>query len=573
MPASRCARRGERDLTDPGRGGCLPGAWRMPDGRCAAVTGRILPFGDRALLVEVDRLDDVLALHARLAADVPDGVVDLVPAARTVLVHVDPRRLSLAATRAWIARAGGGPVPERRVAPLVELPIVYDGPDLDELADALGIRPAELAERHAACEWTVAFTGFAPGFGYLVSADWRYDVPRRATPRTRVPAGAVGLAAEFSGAYPRESPGGWQLIGTTSARLFDADAVTPALLAPGARVRFAALPAPAAASPAPSPLAAAASARPPVRVETAALARGLDAHTRSRDEGRGALVVEPGLLATVQDQGRPGHAAEGIATAGAADRAALRTANRLLGNREDAAGVEITMGGFRARAESDLWIAVTGAWGAVLVDGHPMDPYAPQLWPAGSELHLDWFAHGTRAYLAIRGGVAATGVAGSCSTDTLSGLGPAPLRAGDRLTPAGPDPAAPIPPDDLRPWGPPDDTAIEIALAPGPRADWLAAAAGLFEADWTVSNEADRVGIRLDGPALRRIRTDELPSEGMLPGAIQVPPDGRPVILGPDGPVTGGYPVIAVVADASRDALAQARPGTRLRFRHARPGA
>lgn len=519
---------------------------------------RVLPFGDRGLLVEVDNLADVLALHARLAATRPAGVIDLVPAARTVLVHVAPERVSLAAARAWIEHAAAAPPPEAASAPLVEIPIVYDGPDLDDLAHSLGLTPEALAARHAAGTWTVAFTGFAPGFGYLVSEAWPYDVPRRATPRTRVPAGAVGLAGAFSGVYPRETPGGWQLIGTTTAPLFDADAGT-ALLAPGARVRFV----PATASPA-TP----ASARP-----TIAPAPATPKTTTPTTPAPAFRVLEPGLLATLQDQGRPGHASEGIAPAGAADRAALRTANRLVGTREDAAGVEVTMGGFRAVAERDLWAVVTGAWGDIALDGRPLDPYDVFAWPRGAELRVDWFRAGARAYLVVRGGLAANGypalVAGSRATDTLAGLGPAPLRTGDVLALADPRPTAAIPADDLRPWAPPPDT-IDVELAPGPRADWFTDAAALFDTSWTVSPRADRVGIRLEGTPLERARTDELPSEGMLPGAIQVPPDGMPVILGPDGPVTGGYPVIAVVTDAFRDALAQARPGTLLRFRHAR---
>lgn len=530
---------------------------------------RILPFGDRGILAEVSGLDEVLAVHARLAATRPDGVVDLVPAARTVLVHVDPRRLSLAAARAWVGDVRSAPPAGEERRPLVEIPVVYDGADLDDVAAALGIRPADLAATHAACEWTVAFTGFAPGFGYLVSAEWPYDVPRRSTPRTRVPAGAVGLAGGFTGAYPRETPGGWQLIGTTPAPLFDAAASPPVLLPPGTRVRF-------------TPTVRSPTVRSQVRREAASPVRSLTSPVKSHGQGGGdprkaLTVVEAGLLATLQDQGRAGSAAEGIAVSGAMDRAALRTAHRLLGTSEDAAGIEITMGGFRAVADDDLRAVVAGAWGPIRLGGRSVDPYTVFAWPRGAELHVDWFAHGARAYLAVRGGLlpAALGegaVAASIATDTLAGLGPAPLRAGDALALADPHPPAPIPPDDLHPWGPLQGAVLDIDLAPGPRADWFADAGALFDGTWTVSAQADRVGIRLDGPGLHRRadRAGELPSEGMLPGAIQVPPDGRPVILGPDGPVTGGYPVIAVVADAGRDRLAQARPGTRLRFRHAR---
>ena len=524
------------------------------------LTPRVLPLGDRALLAEVDALAEVMELHRRLQASRPAGVIDLVPAARTVLVRVDPAALPLVTARSWIVGAAQADAAADAVteAAVVELPTVYDGDDLAGLAAELGLSPEELVARHATAEWTVAFTGFAPGFGYLVSADWPYAVPRLAQPRTRVPAGAVGVAGEFTGVYPRETPGGWRLLGTTSATLFDPDAADPALLAPGMRVRFAparaeatvGAVAPTAARPAPVPEGRGREAAPPAPA---------------------LRIIKPGLLATIQDQGRPGHAGEGVAVSGAADRSALRTAHRLVGNREGAAGVEVTMGGFRAVALADTWFAVTGAWGPMRLDGRDVDSYTAHSWPAGAELAIDWFAHGVRAYLAVRGGVDAVRVAGSRSTDVLAGLGPARLRAGDELTLAG-ETAGGIPPEDLHPWGAPSDALVEIALAPGPRADWFApgALSTLFESTWTVSNEADRVGIRLDGPELVRARDGELPSEGMAPGALQVPPSGRPVILGVDGPVTGGYPVIAVVADADRDALAQARPGTRLRFRHAR---
>jgi biotin-dependent carboxylase-like uncharacterized protein len=363
-----------------------------------------------------------------------------------------------------------------------------------------------------------------------------------------VPAGAVGLAGAFTGAYPRETPGGWRLIGTTPARLFDPDAASPALLRPGTRVRFT-----------------------PARASVVAAPPSPKAPRAPGPAAGGIRVVEPGLFATLQDLGRPGAASVGVAVSGALDRAALRTANRLVGNAEDAAGVEVTMGGFRAVADRDAWVAVTGAWGPLRIDGHAVDPYQAHEWPAGAELHVDWSSRGARAYVAVRGGLDAPVTLGSRATDSLAGLGPAPLRAGD-VIPIGAQLAGPVPVAPPSAWGAPHDDEIELELAPGPRADWFAPGAldVLFEAVWTVTDAADRVGVRLDGPELERTWHGELPSEGMVPGALQVPPSGRPTVLLADGPVTGGYPVIAVVTDAALDAFAQARPGTRIRFRHAR---
>jgi KipI family sensor histidine kinase inhibitor len=198
---------------------------------------RLLPSGSTALLVELDGLDDVLALYAALSDDVPEGVVDVVPAARTVLLVTDPDRTTLAAVadavRRTTPRKGA-----RAAGDVLELPVHYDGEDLEELAGLLDLTRDELVARHTGAEWTVAFCGFSPGFGYLTQPGAGWDVPRRATPRTKVPPGAVALAGEFSGVYPRESPGGWQLIGRTDVAVFDLSRDPAALLRPGTIVRF-----------------------------------------------------------------------------------------------------------------------------------------------------------------------------------------------------------------------------------------------------------------------------------------------------------------------------------------------
>jgi KipI family sensor histidine kinase inhibitor len=197
---------------------------------------RVLPCADSGLLVELADLDDVLALYAELVDDPPTGVVDMVPAARTLLLQLDP-----GTDAEQVARAVRRVEPHPGARPdrgLVEVPVTYDGEDLAEVARLTGLGEREVVEAHAASEWTVAFCGFAPGFGYLVGTDDRLHVPRRADPRVRVPAGAVALAGEFTGVYPRESPGGWQLIGHTRLRGWDITREPPALFLPGTRVRF-----------------------------------------------------------------------------------------------------------------------------------------------------------------------------------------------------------------------------------------------------------------------------------------------------------------------------------------------
>lgn len=201
------------------------------------MAARFLPCGDSAILIETDSLVETLELFAALDVTRPAGVVDLVPGARTVLVIADPARTTLAAVREWASAAGRSAVPTEGTT-TIRIPVRYDGEDLGEVAALLGLAVEEVIERHTASTWTVAFGGFAPGFAYLVSDHPFPPVPRRSSPRLAVPAGAVALAGEFGGVYPRASPGGWQLIGSTDAALWDPNRDRPALLTPGTIVRF-----------------------------------------------------------------------------------------------------------------------------------------------------------------------------------------------------------------------------------------------------------------------------------------------------------------------------------------------
>ena len=277
-------------------------------------------------------------------------------------------------------------------------------------------------------------------------------------------------------------------------------------------------------------------------------------------------VLAPGPLTTVQDLGRPLWASIGVTRSGAADRGSAALANRLVGNEAAAAVLEVTAGGLRVRAGRTLLVAVTGAPAPVTVDGRAAPFDAPLTLRPGQVLLLGVPPVGLRSYLAVRGGIDVPPVLGSRSTDTLSGLGPAPLRAGDALpvgSLAGAEPVV-----DVAPVRAPSAEPV-LRVLPGPRRDWLAAGAwtALTSGRWAVTADSDRVGLRLAGTELARARTGELPSEGLVPGAVQVPPDGSPVLFLADHPVTGGYPVLAVVVTADLPAAAQLRPGDRVRFR------
>ncbi|MDF5755382.1 biotin-dependent carboxyltransferase family protein [Spongiactinospora sp. TRM90649] len=278
-------------------------------------------------------------------------------------------------------------------------------------------------------------------------------------------------------------------------------------------------------------------------------------------------LLSPGPYATVQDLGRPGYAHLGVPRSGAADEPSLRLANRLLGNPESHAAVEVTYGGARLRFTAAAWVAVTGAPCPLRLAGRAADMYAPLWAPAGAELLLGRPARGLRSYVAVRGGVATEPVLGSRSADSLSGLGPPPLRAGEPL-PVGPVAGlGPITVDAAPPLALPAVPVLDVI--PGPRDDWFTAEAArrLYGEPYEVSQQSNRVGVRLRGPVLRRAREGEIPSEGMATGAVQVPPDGHPIVFLTDHPPTGGYPVIAVLTARSVALAAQLRPGDLVRFR------
>ncbi|MHA7618439.1 5-oxoprolinase subunit B/C family protein [Cellulosimicrobium cellulans] len=530
-------------------------------------------FGEAALLVDLPDLAAVRALH-RALGDAPSGVVDVVPAARTVLVRC-ATPADVPAARSWLraaARRASTTGPSTRAGELVEIPVRYDGPDLDDVARWAGLSVEEVVARHHGREYEAAFGGFAPGFTYLSGVDPAIAAPRLATPRTRVPAGSVALAGVLTAVYPGESPGGWRLLGSTDARMFDVDRDPPALVAPGARVRF--VPVRAAAVAGSDPLG-------PARTEqqhgSAAAPHEQVAQDRATTPSpsvpRALEVLATGPLALVEDAGRPGLAAVGVGPSGAADRASYALANRLVGNPDGAAAVEVTLGGLAVRFAGGAVVALAGAAVPASVDGSPVGMHAAVRVPDGGTLRLGLAARGLRTYVAVRGGLRPPAVLGSRARDVLARLGPEPLQPGDVVAvgaaPSGTRPWPDVVPVQFPPGEPrPGERAgAVLEVLPGPRSDWfLPGAAHALRALRTVTPDSDRVALRLDGQAVPR-RPGELASEGLVRGAVQVPPDGRPVVFLADRPVTGGYPVIGVLRERDVDRAAQLRPGDRVILR------
>jgi KipI family sensor histidine kinase inhibitor len=402
--------------------------------------------------------------------------------------------------------------------------VVYDGPDLDAVAAALGVSTAEVVARHAGAEYLVELVGFLPGFAYLgAPPGWPLAVPRRPAPRPRVPAGSVAVAAAFTAIYPFASPGGWNIIGRSVDTVpFDAARDPPVLFGPGDRVRFA-------PSSSVDPLP---SASP--RVDGLAPARGL-------------LIVAAPVCATVQDRGRPGQLGRGIPPSGPLDAEAFAAANVAAGNPIGAAAVEVPQGSLEVEAR--------GGPAVVSVDGEP-----PVRLAEGERFRVVETDRAVR-YLAVSGGVDVPAILGARSTLLAARLGGhlgRPLRRGDLLA-VGADgggapsrsPAAPFRRDDV------------LLVDPGPHRGRFPPGAyeALLAGGWRVSRLGDRVGVRLEGARVRREGLDLALPAPMIRGAIEITTDGTPIVLGPDHPTTGGYPVLAVLRASSQSALARRRPG------------
>lgn len=521
---------------------------------------RFLPVNPRALLVELDDLEQTLALFAALQRRPIDGVDEIVPAARTLLVHLQPGAPDVAAIAHELAQRDLSGAIERGGA-RIEIPVRYDGADLAELAALLGIGTAELIARHTGQDYTVAFCGFAPGFAYLSGGHPSLDVPRRATPRTRVPAGSVALAGTFAAVYPDETPGGWQLLGTTELKMWDLARDPPALLQPGMRVRFVDVTTDSIAARA--------------RSTGATGQKGSQTPHSTPHAGPALTVRATGLQTLVQDAGRARQAAQGVSAAGALDQGALRRANRLVGNASTLPVLEALAGGLQLSSQGSTVLAVAGATGPLTLtraDGRawPVERNQAVALTDGDRLTLGQPVTGLRSYVALRGGFDIAPVLGSASRDTLAKIGPPALAVGQQLPVGDARASSAVAAPELAPPLLPragDTVTLDITL--GPRTDWFtpAAVALLAAQRWQVTQQADRVGLRLLGEvALTRAQTQELPSEGTATGAIQVPASGQPVLFLADHPLTGGYPVIGCVAPWHLDLAAQIPPGAWIRF-------
>ncbi|MBE3575009.1 MAG: 5-oxoprolinase subunit PxpB [Firmicutes bacterium] len=613
------------------RPGCAARADRADHARRTGI--RVQVAGEGALVVEypggigprtygqVRRLDVALQRHQTLGR-LPAGVQEWVPAYRSVTVYFDPLAARPAAIRAWLrqvaASVPGGPPPAGRV---VTIPVCYGGeygPDLADVSRSAGLAAEEVIRLHASARYRVYMLGFMPGFAYLGGLPPQIACPRLPTPRAAVPAGSVGIAGHQTGLYSLQSPGGWRIIGRTPVRLWDPRRNPPALLAPGDEIRFQRVTVQefARLSPVPEEQSPADSTGPPPR-NGGPVHAGHGPGAPVRDGGPAILVEAPGMLTTVQDLGRPGWQRYGIPPGGALDPFALRAANLLAGNPEDAAGLEITWIGPRLRFLAPAVIALAGADLGATLDGTPLPPYRAVAVRRGSMLRFGKPREGVRAYLAVRGGIGVPPVLGSRSTYLRAGLGGLAGRAlkkGDLLPIQAPPPAArQTPPPPSRPAAsrsagacgpcreapapparetlaprpglagvpsfsgagvpPGGEAATPIRVVLGPQAHLFTAESirRFLDGTYTITPASDRMGCRLQGPRLQHRRGADVISDAVPAGSTQVAGDGQPIVMLADRQTTGGYTKIATVIAADLPVLAQLAPGAAVRWQAVAP--
>lgn len=517
----------------------------------------VTPLGDSALKIEWGNQPRLIRAFCRIFTEqsIP-GVRDIVPAYKSVVVHFDPDAASSndchreELIESIRNRLRQGLNEQDREAKVIEIPVLYDGEDLEAISSYTGLTSNELIDRHRKASYRVRMIGFMPGFPYLEGLDDTIAMPRREVPRTIVPAGSVGIGGKQTGIYPFDSPGGWNLLGRTPVALFSPERSSPSWLAMGDVVNFRAIES--------------------SEFENIQRRQKIESLTESRASVEGVPlfeVIHPGLQTTIQDLGRWGRQAVGVTPGGVMDRDSARLANWLVGNRESTPLLEMAIVGPQLKALGDLKIAVVGAH-SNLPAGRPLRI------AAGEVIDLKQLTKGARSYLALGGGFVSDQVLGGQGTDLKAGFGGHQGRAltkGDQLLGTSTRQEN----DSLhhRNWFATTEKLVteesegRIRFLRGPQSELFSDSAwqSLCSESFAISSQSDRMGIRLNGKLPTENQSD-MPSEPTVIGAIQVPPSGSPIVLMADRQTVGGYPVIGVVVTVDLPKLAQLRPGEEIRF-------
>ena len=523
---------------------------------------RFLRAGDSAIVIELgnaidpDLNEGVRALDQAILDTPFDGYIEAIPTYRSLLVFYEPAKASFEGIRVHVETLVRklAASSTRSPARTHEVPVIYDGEDLDDVARLAGVTKKKVIRLHSGTEYLVYVVGFTPGFVYMGMTDEKLAIGRRSSPRTRVPAGAVAIAMGQTGIYPQSTPGGWHILGRAEHRtMFDIASDPPSRFLPGDRVRFVPVETLPAYEPPSAPISIGPTSSPSLEVE------------------------DGGLLTTVQDLGRVGYQRYGVPVSGAVDAPALRAANHLVGNGPGAAALECTVSGPRLRCLTTTIASVTGADLGAVVERRDLGRWRVPPWSSfrlrpGNVLTFEGGSSGARAYVAFAGGIDVPMVLGSRSTYVIAemgGLEGRALQAGDSLTFLKTEDIAVGRVSSAKGGAETSDGDVTLRIVWGPQDDYFTdeGRATLVTSVYTVGSASDRMGYRLEGPTLEHKDAQEIISDGMMLGAVQVPPNGLPIVMLADRATTGGYPKIATVVGEDVAKLAQLLPGERVRFR------
>lgn len=580
---------------------------------------RFLPSGEGGLLIELSgSIDEAINRKVRsLYLSIKDqpGIIDCIPAFASLLVTFDPLCTDHEAVKrsalSLLSSLDTSACEEEKIVHVI--PVLYDGEDLSFVAANSGLSEEEVIALHSSRDYLICMLGFLPGFAYLGGLDERLHTPRLTTPRTSIPAGSVGIGGKQTGIYPIDSPGGWRLLGRTPLKPYDSSRDPAFLYAMGEYIRF-------------KPISREEYDAIEARVKDGTFVPEVIGHgstSASVSKAQPSVssnlkrsfspsasptlkVVKKGLQMTIQDQGRYGYQAQGFSVSGCMDRASYLLANALLGNDKNAAVIEMLFMGGSFRFEKRTFFALTGADMQPKLNGMPIPMNQKIKAKTGDELTLSQAANGRYTYLAIQGGIQVPLVLGSRSTNLkccLGGLEGRALKEGDLLwgqspfmtflqkcrrihhplsktslaallentsciSASGGSRAAAAPADPLA--DPLTDPLIIRVLAGSQKERFEGKGLETFLSEiYTVSSQSDRMGYRLDGPAIEvgeGYDGVDILSDGTVLGSIQVPSSGKPILLLSDRQTTGGYAKIGTISQADLPKLVQCLPGRRLRF-------
>ncbi len=540
---------------------------------------RIQLVGDRCIhVVFENRIDLTINLQVHKMVQLVkeknlSGVRDVLPGYNTVVVLFDHEGTSHSVLQRELEDLVHLSVASQaNDQEVVTVPVWYDphvGPDLEDTAQYCGLNPQELIDRHTGSTYPVFMLGFAPGFPYLGQMDPSLAAPRLKEPRTKIPGGSVGIAGEQTGVYPLDSPGGWRIIGQTPLDLFDVHRDQPFLLAPGNLVQFKAI----------SEIEYHRMVKDKNQAKEEGPPKAPIGHDQIENREQDLTKEDPSLLIThggfstsIQDLGRQGYLAYGVPRSGAADPISHTYANRLVGNPDGAATLEMTLIGGQFTFQKAVNFAITGAFMHPKLNGSDLPMWSTCQAKPGDKLTFGASVTGMRTYLALEGGIDVPEVLGSRSTYERAGLGGhrgRGLQKGDSLTamtpckPLGKERQT-VPPGHKPAYG----HHWTLCTMAGAQADAFSKEAldTFFQGEYEVSQQLDRMGIRLQGEAIHHLEGPDILSEPIVPGAIQIPGNGQPIIMGVEAQTSGGYTKIGQVCSADLWKLGQIRPGDTLSF-------